>query len=134
MSGSAQTAHSPTQRLICKTLNILAYAELLGSAALELRWRGCLRRSAVFHQVSASNALAVPNETLDSRAKVMGSMPPVGFGAVAGLGGGRQANPEPTQAPAGKELPWSLLPQQTGWGTQRYRVEETGIGRCRSWQ
>ena len=64
----------------------------------------------------------------------MGSMPPVGFGAVAGLGGGRQANPEPTQAPAGKELPWSLLPQQTGWGTQRYRVEETGLGWCRSWQ
>ena len=76
MSGSAQTARSPTQRLICKTLYILAYAELLGSAALELRCRGCLRRSAVFHQVSASNALAVPNETLDSRAKVMGSMPP----------------------------------------------------------
>jgi len=134
MSGSAQTAHSPTQRLICKTLNILAYAELLGSAALELRCRGCLRRSAVFHQVSASNALAVPNETHDSRAKVMGSMPPVGFGAGAGLGGGRQANPEPTQAPAGKELPWSLLPQQTGWGTQRYRGEETGLGWCRSWQ
>jgi hypothetical protein len=134
MSGSAQTARSPTQRLICKTLYILAYAELLGSAALELRCRGYLRRSAVFPRSRPQTRWPFRMRLLIPGQRSWAACPPVGFGAVAGLGGGRQANPEPTQAPAGKELPWSLLPQQTGWGTQRYRGEETGFGWCRSWQ
>ena len=71
MSGSAQTAHSPTQRLICKTLNILAYAELLGSAALE----GLPTAQRRFPQVSASKALTVLNETLESRTRPMGARP-----------------------------------------------------------
>jgi hypothetical protein len=54
---------------------------------------------------------------------------PSGYVAVAGLGGGRQANPEATEAPAGKEPPWSLLPQQAGWGTQRFRAGEKGLRR-----
>ena len=71
MSGSAQTAHSPTQRLICKTLNILAYAELLGSAALE----GLPTAQRRFPQVSASKALTVLNETLESRTRAMVGRP-----------------------------------------------------------
>lgn len=31
---------------------------------------------------------------------------PSGYGALPGLGGGRQASPVATEAPAGKELPW----------------------------